>query len=121
MVAPMVVTSTIQLMAVRPKKGSTSDTAIWWASEEAADGFKIYRTGGERDAADIPVVEVINAVHHAIEQNIALPLDDLKRTVATLMGFTRRGAKIDALTEQAVGIMLRQGTIVDNGGRLSFK
>ena len=100
---------------------STSDTAIWWASEEAADGFKIYRTGGERDAADIPVVEVINAVHHAIEQNIALPLDDLKRTVATLMGFTRRGAKIDALTEQAVGIMLRQGTIVDNGGRLSFK
>ena len=100
---------------------SDRDTTIYWLNAESARDYKYYRIGGDRDAQDIPVVEAMNAVRHAIEQNISVPIDELRRVTAQLLGFTRRGAKVDALTDRAVAKLLAQQVIVESDGRLSLK
>ena len=92
---------------------------IYWISEESSKNYVSYRTGGNRDATDIPVIEAANAVADIIEQNISVPMDELKRVTALTLGFSRRGAKVDALTERAVGLLLQEQRVVDNGGMLS--
>jgi hypothetical protein len=47
-------------------------------------------------------------------------MDELKRVTAMLLGFSRRGAKVDALTELAVRLLLREQRINDNNGMLTI-
>ena len=99
---------------------SDKDGDIYWKSASDADGYDSYRTGGNRDANDIPVIEAANAVVDIIQQNISVPMDELKRVTALQLGFTRRGAKVDALTERAVRLLLREQRIIDNSGMLTI-
>ena len=100
---------------------SDNHTAIYWLDRDTAANYICYRAGGDRDPQDIPVVEAINAVRHVVEQNISVPTDELKRVTAQLLGFTRRGAKIDALTEKAVAILLQRQELSEADGRISLK
>jgi hypothetical protein len=100
---------------------SDNHTAIYWLDRDTAANYICYRAGGDRDPQDIPVVEAINAVRHVVEQNISVPTDELKRVTAQLLGFTRRCAKIDALTEKAVAILLQRQELSEADGRISLK
>ena len=64
--------------------------------------------------------EAMNAVRHAIEQNISVPVDELRRVTAQLLGFTRRGAKVDALTDRAIAALLSQHVVVEGDGRITL-
>ena len=99
---------------------STRDTTIYWLNAESARDYKTYRIGGDRDAQDIPIVEAMNAVRHAIEQNISVPVDELRRVTAQLLGFTRRGAKVDALTDRAIAALLSQHVVVEGDGHITL-
>ncbi|MCR4853125.1 MAG: DUF4011 domain-containing protein [Prevotella sp.] len=100
---------------------SNDQCAIYWTDQEAARNYNSYRIGGGRDPQEIPVIEAMNAVSHAVEQNISVPTDDLKRVTAQLLGFTRRGSKIDALTEKAIGILLERQVLTEADGRITLK
>jgi hypothetical protein len=83
----------------------------YWKSEADAAQYKGYRTGTAREMADIPVVEIMNVVVMAVEQQVSISEEDLKRQVPRLLGFTRRTIKNDQLVSAAIGHLCRTGRL----------
>ena len=92
------------------------DNPCYWMDRAKADAYKQFRTESGRDAADIPVVEVMNAIMFAIGQQVSVPTDDLKRQIAQLFGFARRTPKTDAMVDTALGRLLKLGTLEQKEG-----
>ena len=90
----------------------------FWKSEADAAQYKGYRTGTAREMADIPVVEIMNVVVMAVEQQVSISEEDLKRQVPRLLGFTRRTIKSDQLVSAAIGHLCRTGRLQQSEGFL---
>ena len=65
--------------------------------------------------------EVMNAVHFVVEQQISIPLDDLKKMASQLLGFARRGANVDMQVMKAINLLIGRGILVDNNGNMMLK
>ena len=63
-------------------------------------------------------IEILNATEYAMEQLISLPRADLVLQVAHLLGFARRGVKINNAIDNAITILIRRGFIVEKEGNL---
>ena len=59
----------------------------------------------------MPVIEFMNALLDTLEQQGSLPREDLKRFVAHLLGFARKGVAVDAGIEQAMELLENEGKI----------
>ena len=92
------------------------DTMVYWKDKESSVDYPYYRTGSNRDAADIPLIEVMNAVRYAVEQQISIPQDDLLRSVARLLGFQRKTAAVDTQILRALQKLIANGTLTENEG-----
>ena len=97
---------------------SDAETRTYWTSMEIARDFKIYRKEEGREITDIPMIEILNATEYAMEQLISLPRADLVLQVAHLLGFARRGVKINNAIDNAITILIRRGFIVEKEGNL---
>ncbi|MBR6963571.1 MAG: DUF4011 domain-containing protein [Prevotella sp.] len=97
------------------------DNPCYWMDRKLSESYKKFRTDSGRDAADIPVIEVMNAVSYAMRQQVAVPFDDLKRQVAQLFGFTRRTPKTDAMVEEAAGKLIKKSVIEKKDDTLVLK
>jgi DNA polymerase III delta prime subunit len=119
------VTSRLQVMIdsllTDTYKDPLSDkTRIYWENVEKSSGYTLYRIHSKRDILDIPIIEVMNAMRYVLEQQISLPVEDLKRVTSQVLGFSRKGTNLDAVTGQAVRILLEQGVIMDREGLIVF-
>lgn len=92
---------------------------VWWTNQECASAFHGYRGGGVRDIMDIPMLEVENAMKFVVDQQIALDREDLKRLTSSQLGFTRKGANIDTVADQAVAALEKEGYITIVGTKVS--
>ena len=72
-----------------------------------------------RDIKDIPMSEIKKALIYVTEQSISLPAEDLKRVAAQLLGFTHRGSRIDAVLDNAIAILQKEGRLKNTGGMIS--
>ena len=99
----------------------SGDNPCYWKDRQSGDNYKCFRTDSGRDADDIPVIELMNAITYAVEQQIAVPVDDLKRQVAQLMGFTRRTTKTDAAVDAAARKLISKGVIEIKDGQMVMK
>ena len=72
----------------------------------------------KKDVTDIPMIEIVNATEYAMEQLISLPRADLVLQVAHLLGFSRRGAKINLAIDNAITTLIRREKIVEKDGNL---
>ena len=63
--------------------------------------------------------EIKKALIYVTEQSISLPAEDLKRVAAQLLGFTHRGSRIDAVLDNAIAILQKEGRLKNTGGMIS--
>lgn len=96
------------------------ENPCFWLSPEAANGYDKYRVNSGRDITDIPLIELMNAMHYAVEQQISVSAEDLKRQVAQLLGFARKGAKIGEAADKALQNLLDAGTLREADGMVSL-
>lgn len=82
------------------------------------DGFKGYRKNNGRDATEIPLVEVMNAITESVAEQFSINTDALTLIVAKKLGFTRRGTKVDQVLSDALAILISEGRIVNADGML---
>ena len=93
-----------------------NDQPYYWRSFEDSLNYNHYRINSGRDIDEIPVIEVMNAMRYSVEQQIAIPVDDLKKHVAVLLGFSRSGSRIEAYISKALDILLKSSQLtIDNG------
>jgi len=97
--------------AYRDTKTSPSQT-LYWDNALVAAAYDCYRTGSDRDVADIPLIELMNAMAYAVEQQVSVPTDDLKRQTIRMLGFSRSGVKAEQATQQALSELVSRGVVV---------
>lgn len=95
-------------------------TKFYWENVDKSINYKYYRTDSNRDIQDIPILEVMNATLYIIEQQMAMPSNDLKRLTSQVLGFNRKGVNLDVATNNSIKILLSQGMLNDNYGIISF-
>ena len=99
---------------------SPADNPTYWRNEEDAQGYIYYRDNSGRDIADIPPIEIANAARYAVEEQISIPLDDLKRQTARMLGFSRNIAKVDLTIELAIANLIDKGVLTEAQGAITL-
>ena len=100
-------------------KNEPADNPTIWASEDRRGGWKKYRKSHGRDLEEIPPCEVCNCIAFVIQQQVAMPSDELKRQVAHQLGFCRMGQKMDKCLEGCIQRMLSAEELREDNGVLS--
>ncbi|MFB6374457.1 MAG: DUF3320 domain-containing protein [Bradymonadaceae bacterium] len=84
-----------------------------WPADQSPEDYRRFRpvTGDERprDADEIPPEEGANAAAVVLEQNLAMPAEELHREVADAFGFSRLGANVREFAKSAVEALVEQG------------
>ena len=99
---------------------SPSDNPIYWKDEASAKQFVAYRQGGDRDISDIPMLEIMNAVKYAVEQQVSIPLDGLKKQATQMLGFARKLQKADLAVEMAIAQLIDNGELNEESGTITL-
>lgn len=92
-----------------------------WLSKEDSLQYPWYRPNSNRDITDVPMIEIKNVVLEAIQEQFAIQMDNLTLIAAKKLGFTRRGANVDAAFKEAVRQLTETGLIVVQDGKLKMK
>lgn len=116
------VTPTVQKTfgAYEPSFYQDADGALWLSESDCRD-YGFYRPNSGRDIADIPQVELANAIREALSEQVALDEDNLTLIAAKKLGFTRRGTNVDAAFRKAVDALRTRGVIESIGENLRLK
>ena len=94
-----------------------NENPIYWNDFEESIGYDKYRKESERAIDEIPLVEVMNAMKESVEQQVAVPVDDLVKHATKIFGFIRTTPKILASANKAVEMMKKLSWItVDENG-----
>jgi hypothetical protein len=99
---------------------SPSDNPIYWKDEASVKKFIVYRQGGDRDISDIPMLETMNAVKYAVEQQVSIPLDGLKKQATQMLGFARKLQKADLAVEMAIAQLIDRGELNEENGTITL-
>lgn len=97
------------------------DGAFLWILSQDPNTFSLFRIAGEnenskRDAECLPPQEVANAALHVLEQNVSLPITDLVRETARLLGYQRTGPAVDKSMRSGIGLLVKNGGAKEDGG-----
>lgn len=87
------------------------NTGAFWSSEEDSLNYPYFRPNSGRDITEIPEVEITNAITEALIEQVALNEDNLSLAASKKMGFTRRGANVDAAFRRAIENMKASGKL----------
>ena len=90
----------------------------YWESSETAKGYDKYRKASGRDIDEIPLVEIENVVKLAVRQQLAVPVEDLKRQIVKVLGFSRRTPKLDDAIQRAVNHVVSDKAFVLEDGQV---
>ena len=94
-----------------------NENPIYWNDFEESICYDKYRKESERAIDEIPLVEVMNAMKESVEQQVAVPVDDLVKHATKIFGFIRTTPKILASANKAVEMMKKLSWItVDENG-----
>lgn len=99
----------------------TDSSGALWLTEHHSKNYPFYRPDSGRDITDIPDVEIINAITETLTEQVALGEDDLSLIASKKMGFTRRGANVEAAFRRAIDRMKTDGKIETIGENIRLK
>lgn len=97
------------------------ESGALWLSDEESKGYKWYRPDSGRDIADIPDVEIANAIVETLEEQLALNDDTLMLLAAKKLGFTRRGVNVDAAFRRVLEQLKSSGLLETVGDNIRLK
>ena len=88
---------------------------FYWHPSQNPDEYKGFRTStsGIRDAGDVPVQEISNAICAVLERQIAMPKADLLREAAANLGYARLGNVVIASVSSGIDYAVKKGRIVE--------
>ena len=92
----------------------------FWLDEASAKGYQCYRSPSPRSIAEIPVIEIANAIKEVIEEEFSLPKDKIPTIAARKLGFSIAGAKICEVINKTIDMLERNSVIVVNNGLVSM-
>lgn len=98
------------------RTGSGAQLTLW-ASAEQASSFGIYRVGGDRDAKYIPREELCLAAYEMLQQQMAMPREDLQSQVIDLFELGRKTKALRNVVDVGIAAALELGYIIEEGGR----
>jgi len=105
-------------------KTTQSGQKVYWRKGQDPKRYTGYRASGvdeaKRDAKDVPVQEIANAVCAVLDRQIGLPREDLFRETAKLLGY-RSGALVVEAMRAGFALAKTQGRVhVDANGYVSL-
>ena len=85
-----------------------------WASHQNPKTWDLIRIPAANDpeprkVEELPPVEIANGAKHILQQQIALPLEDLERETARLFGISRVGKKVKDCMNQGITLLEMRG------------
>lgn len=91
------------------------DKNFYWLSSQNPNTYQGFRVSasGIRDADDIPIQEIVNAVCTTLELQIAMPKADLLRETANLLGYSRLGNIVISSITSGIEYAVQRGKIVE--------
>ena len=89
--------------------------------KQEADSYTGFRIDSKREAVDLPPREVANAARNILEQQVALPLVDLMRVTAQLLGYARFGLNVETAMRRGVQILLDGEEVKIEGDKILMK
>lgn len=100
-----------------------AEGAFLWVSGQDSKTFSLFRIAGEnenskRDAEYLPPQEIANAALHVLEQNVSLPVADLVRETARLLGYQRTGPAVEKSMKSGIGLLVRKGGAKEENGMI---
>lgn len=92
-----------------------------WPPSQDPKTYSLFRIAGEnenskRDAECLPPQEVANAALYILEQHVSLPVADLVRETARLLGYQRTGPIVEKAMMRGVEFLLRNDGAKDEQG-----
>ncbi len=101
-------------------KSEHQNLIFYWKNESQYATYKDYRTGTERDAADLPPEEVANAMKQILEDEISMPRTELTKICRQYFGFSRTGTNVEAAMERGLLEAVCRGYIKEDNGRVKI-
>ena len=102
---------------------NNNQTIYWWDDQKPSQ-YNMIRTSGEgnnkRDAKEVPIEEVINAIRYVLIEQLSLSDDDLIREAAKLLGYTRLGNNVEYLIRKGIHVASNSGVIC-RGTNMNWK
>ena len=92
------------------KSDITSD--CYFINKEAADNYKSYRGKSQRSIAEIPQIEIENAIIEVVREEFALPQNRIPTLAAKKLGFASAASKIREAINSTIVILIGQNRIV---------
>lgn len=93
-----------------------------WTDDVKSQSYPYYRQVSERDIADVPEIEIINAIKETLEEQLSLDEDGLTQTASRKMGFSpRRGTLVDAVFRDAVAKLKAESYVEIISDKLRLK
>ena len=93
-----------------------ADATFLWPSDVAPNTYTLFRVPADdpdsfRDAAELPLEEIQNAVLHILRQVVSAPEQDLIREVGRVLGFRRIGRQVEERMHSAIEQMIQAATV----------
>jgi len=104
---------------------STDAGEFLWPRELDTANYATFRVpdangNGARQATDLPLEEIGNAVVHLLERNMSAPRDELVRETARLFGFERVGHVVAERIHKAIDALVERGIAGSEGGTITL-
>lgn len=92
-----------------------------WAASQDPKTYSLFRVIGEnesskRAAEHLPPQEVANAAFYVLEQHVSIPVADLVRETARLLGYQRTGPTVDKAMRVGIRLLVRKGGAKEENG-----
>lgn len=99
------------------------DRLFLWPTDVNPETYSIFRVPSlsdrsKRNAEDLPPQETANAVRYVLKQHVSLPMADLVRESARLLGFQRTGMTIDKIMRMGITRLLELGEATEENGMI---
>lgn len=102
-------------------KQEVDGLTFYWNTKEEAEAYTKFRIDSKREVADLPPREVANAALSILEQQIALPLTDLMKITAQLLGYARFGLNVETAMRRGVQMLLDREEAKIEGDKILMK
>lgn len=88
-----------------------------WKDESQYINYEDYRIDSGREVADLPPEEVANAMKYILTNEISLPVPDLLKLTAQLLGFGRNGSNVEAAMNRGLSVALNKNILKTENNR----
>jgi hypothetical protein len=91
---------------------------FFWLNEEQYKSYDTFRPKSNRDATDLPPVEVANGIKQIMQEQISLPVGDLERITAQLFGFAHMNSAVKMAVNNGIAEAIKRNYIIVNDGKV---